>query len=221
MSARRPPPLAGVETWVFDLDNTLYCPSLRLFDQVSAKITGYVMRELGLDEAGAARLRRDYHRDHGTTLGGLIAVHGIDPDPFLDEVHAIDLSALSPDPRLRAAIDALPGRKVVYTNGSRAHAAGITAALGLSACFEAHYGMEDAGYAVKPTRPAFDAVFGADGLDPRRSAMIEDDQRNLTEPAAMGLATIWRPVDGAEPRQSHVDHVAGDLADFLTGVVAA
>jgi len=179
------------------------------------------MRELGLDASGAARLRRDYHRDHGTTLGGLIAVHGIDPDPFLDEVHRVDLSALRPDPRLRAAIAALPGRKVVYTNGSRAHAAGVTAALGLSGCFAAQYGMEDAGYRVKPTRPAFDAVFGADGLDPRHSAMIEDDQRNLAEPAAMGLATIWRPVDAAEPRQDHVDHVADDLAGFLTGAVAA
>jgi len=207
--------LAHVETWVFDMDNTLYPPELRLFDQVSARITGFVMRELRLEQAEADALRARYFRDYGTTLAGLMAVHGLDPDPYLAEVHAIDLSGVAPDARLAGAIAALPGRKVIYTNGSRAHGLNIAQALGLASCFAAFYGVEDAEYVVKPHRPAFEAVFARDGLDPRRAAMVEDDQRNLRVPAEMGMHAIWRPVSADEARAPHVHHVAPDLADFL------
>jgi len=207
--------LAHVETWVFDMDNTLYPPELRLFDQVSARITGFVMRELRLERAEADALRARYFRDYGTTLAGLMAVHGLDPDPYLAEVHAIDLSGVAPDARLAGAIAALPGRKVIYTNGSRAHGLNIAQALGLASCFAAFYGVEDAGYVVKPHRPAFEAVFARDGLDPRRAAMVEDDQRNLRVPVEMGMRAIWRPVSADEARAPHVHHVAPDLADFL------
>lgn len=207
--------LAHVETWVFDMDNTLYPPELRLFDQVSAKITAFVMRELALERAEADALRSRYFREHGTTLAGLMAVHGLDPDPYLAEVHAIDLSTVEPDHRLADAIAALPGRKVVYTNGSRAHGQNIARALGLTHCFAAFYGVEDAGYVVKPHRPAFETVFARDGLDPRRAAMVEDDQRNLRVPVEMGMRAIWRPVSPEETRAAHVHHVAPDLANFL------
>lgn len=213
--------LARVETWVFDLDNTLYDPAIRLFDQVSEKITAFVMRELRLDRAPAEALRQLYWREHGTTLAGLMARHGVAPDPFLDEVHDIDLAAVAEDIALRDAIAALPGRKVVYTNGSRRHGVVVATALGLAPCFEAFYGVEDAGYIVKPQRGAFDAVFARVGLDPRRSAMVEDDQRNLRVPAELGMATIWRPTDPAEPREAHVRHVTQDLAGFLSAVVVA
>ena len=209
--------LTRVETWVFDMDNTLYPPELRLFDQVSAKITAYVMRELGLARAEADALRARYFHEHGTTLAGLMAAHGTEPDPYLAEVHAIDLSRVAPDPALAEAIAALPGRKVVYTNGSRAHGANIARALGLEACFAAFYGVEDAGYVVKPHRPAFEAVFARDGLDPARAAMVEDDQRNLRVPAAMGMRAIWRPASPDEAREPHIHHVATDLAAFLLG----
>lgn len=210
--------LAHVETWVFDMDNTLYCPSLRLFDQVSARITEYVMQTLAVERAEAERLRALYWREHGTTLAGLMALHGVAPDPFLDYVHAIDLSAVRHDDALRDAIAALPGRKVVYTNGSRAHGRTLAGALGLADCFAAFYGVEDAGYVVKPHRPAFEAVFARDGLDPRRAAMVEDDQRNLRVPAAMGMRAIWRPADPAEQPEPHVHHVARDLAGFLAAL---
>jgi putative hydrolase of the HAD superfamily len=213
-----PPALAEVETWVFDLDNTLYPPALRLFDQVNARMTAFVMRELGLARPEADALRARYWREHGTTLAGLMAADGVDPLPFLAEVHDIDLSAVAPDARLAAAIAALPGRKVIYTNGSRTHGARVAGALGLGGLFSAIYGIEDAGFAPKPRREAFERVFAADGLDPRRAAMIEDDQRNLVAPAAMGMAAIWRPADPAEAREPHVHHVAADLAAFLAAV---
>ena len=210
---------ATVETWVFDLDNTLYTHDLRLFDQVSALMTDWVMRTLSLDRPAADSLRARYWREHGTTLAGLMAIDGVEPGPFLDAVHAIDLSAVVPDRRLDAALERLPGRKVVYTNGSRGHAERVTQALGIRDRFDALYGIEDSGFTPKPRREAFERVFGADGLAPDRSAMVEDDQRNLEVPFAIGMQTVWAQIDPSEAPAPHVRHVTTDLAAFLAEIV--
>ena len=211
-----PDAFARVETWVFDLDNTLYPPHERLFDQIEALISDYVMRELKVDEAEAARLRKAYWHDHGTTLAGLMIHHGVDPDPFLEEVHRIDFSVLTPNPDLRAAVAALPGRKIVYTNGTGPYAREVVKALALDGLFEAFYGVESAFYTPKPEAAAYQRVFGADGLDPRRAAMFEDDPRNLRVPRALGLETVWvTPATDPRPTPDHVDHRTDDLAGFL------
>ena len=211
---------ARVSTWVFDLDNTLYPPHATLFPQIEARIGDYVERVLGVSPAEAARLRHAYWRDHGTTLAGLMRHHGIDPDPFLEQVHDIDLASLAPDPRLREAIAALPGRRIVYTNGTACYARAVCAALGLSGLFERFYGVEAAFYTPKPEAAAYQRIFGADGLDPRRGAMFEDDPRNLKVPHDLGLETVWIVPD-ADPRPTpeHVDHRAEDLARFLERLV--
>ncbi len=211
---------ARVETWVFDLDNTLYPPHERLFDQIEAKIGAYVMRELKVDEVEAARMRRVYWHDHGTTLAGLMLHHGIDPEPFLQEVHDISFAPLSPNPALREAIAALPGRSIVYTNGTAAYARRVTEALGLSGLFDAFYGVESAFYTPKPEPAAYQRIFGADGLNPKRATMFEDDVRNLRAPAALGLETVW-VAPGAEdlPAPPHVGHRTSDLAGFLRRLV--
>jgi putative hydrolase of the HAD superfamily len=143
--------------------------------------------------------------------------HRLDPEPYLAEVHDIDLSAVSAAPVLRAAIAALPGRKVVYTNGSREHARRVTGACGLDGAFDALYGFEDAGYLPKPEAGAFAAVFARDGLAPGRAAMFEDDARNLAVPHGLGMRTV---LVGAEPDvHPHVDHHTSDLATFLAVLV--
>ncbi|MEO1687975.1 MAG: pyrimidine 5'-nucleotidase [Pseudomonadota bacterium] len=214
------PAFARVATWVFDLDNTLYPPHERLFDQIEALISGYVMRELGVTEAEAARLRRAYWHDHGTTLAGLMIHHGIDPDPFLHEVHEIDFAPLTPNPALAAAIAALPGRKIVYTNGTADYARRTTAALGLQGLFEAFYGVESAFYTPKPEAAAYQRIFGADGLDPRRAAMFEDDPRNLRVPAQLGLETVWVvPQTDPRPTPAHAGWRTADLTGFLSRLV--
>ncbi len=207
---------ARVETWVFDLDNTLYPPHERLFDQIEAKIAAYVMRELKVDEVEAARMRRAYWHDHGTTLAGLMLHHGIDPEPFLEEVHDISFAPLNPNPALHEAISALPGRSIVYTNGTAAYARKVVSALRLDGLFDAFYGVESAFYTPKPEPAAYQRIFGADGLDPRRAAMFEDDPRNLRVPASLGLETVW-VAPGAEdlPAPPHVGHRTSDLAGFL------
>ncbi|WP_111428438.1 pyrimidine 5'-nucleotidase [Rhodobacteraceae bacterium DSL-40] len=201
-----------VETWVFDLDNTLYPPEARLFDQIEQRMTDYVMRELGVDFAHANSLRARYWREHGTTLAGLMTVHGLEPDPYLAEVHDIDLSVIMASPALRDAIVALPGRKVIYTNGSREHARRVTRALGIDGVFDAVYGIEDADYLPKPDETAFARVFGRDGFDTSRAAMFEDDPRNLAVPHALGMRTVL--VGPGEPAP-HIQHHTDDLADFL------
>lgn len=204
-----------VETWVFDLDNTLYPPEVRLFDQIEARMNAWVMESLGVDLPRATRLRRQYWELHGTTLAGLMAEHGTEPDPYLAAVHDIDLSAVAPSPDLAAAVSALPGRKIVFTNGSRAHARNVTAALGLGGVFDAMYGFEDAGYAPKPREEAFTRVFAADGLTPARSAMFEDDPRNLAVPHGLGMRTVLVGPLSLGTRPAHVDHLTDDLVGFL------
>jgi len=206
---------AHVETWVFDLDNTLYPPRMRLFDQIDRRMTGFVQRELGVDHATADRLRHQYWREFGTTLAGLMHHHGIDPVPYMIEVHDIDFTVLSPDPGLRAAIAALPGRRIVYTNGSAPYAETVLEARGLGGLFAAVYGVEHADYHPKPRAEAFARVFAADGLTPARAAMFEDDPRNLEVPHALGMRTVHVAPDALPDAVPHIHHHTDDLAGFL------
>ena len=219
MTPASPPPWQSVDTWVFDLDETLYPPETPLFAQIERRMVDWIVAVLGVERAEADRLRARWWHDHGTTLAGLMREHGADPDPFLADVHDIDFSVLSPDPELRAAIEALPGRKVIYTNGTAPYALEVLAARGLAGLWDAVHGIEHAGYDPKPERAAFERVFARDGLDPGRAAMFEDSPRNLLVPAAMGLATIHvGPVAMPAP---HVHFHTADLAGFLRGIVSA
>lgn len=203
-----------VQTWVFDLDNTLYPPHMGLFDQIDRRMTAYIMQALGLDQAEANRLRHDYWQRYGTTLAGLMREHDLDPEPYMVAVHDIDFSVLSRDTELRARIDALPGRKIVYTNGSAPYAQRVLEARGLDGLFAALYGVEHADYRPKPEADAFATVFARDGLNPKAAAMFEDDTRNLAAPHAMGLRTVHvAPLPEEAP---HIHHHTPDLSDFLS-----
>jgi len=202
-----------IQTWIFDLDNTLYPPEMTLFDQVNAKMTAYVMKALGIEAAEADRLRHAYWKAHGTTLAGLMDNHDLDPDPYLEAVHDIDFTVLSPDADLAAQIADLPGRKIIYTNGTAPYAERVVAARGLAGLFDAIYGVEHAGYRPKPEARAFEAVFKRDGLAPESAAMFEDDARNLRVPYAMGLRTV-HVAPAAEPA-AHIHFHTDDLSGFL------
>jgi putative hydrolase of the HAD superfamily len=206
-------PFQQVSTWVFDLDNTLYPPRMRLFDQIEVRMTDWVMCALKVDRARADHLRAHYWRTYGTTLAGLMSEHGVDPGPYLTEVHDIDFSVLTPDPPLAEAIAALPGRKIVYTNACAPYAEKVLAARGLEGLFDALYGVEHAEFHPKPDARAFATVFARDGLEPTRAAMFEDDARNLAVPHALGMRTVHvAPEPDLAP---HIHHHTDDLADFL------
>ncbi|MEO8244050.1 MAG: pyrimidine 5'-nucleotidase [bacterium] len=202
-----------VTTWVFDLDNTLYPPDVRLFDQIEVRMTDWVMQSLNLGRTEADRLRRHYWQKYGTTLAGLMREHGVEPGPYLTAVHDIDFTVLPVDAALNAAIANLPGRRIVYTNGGADYAARVLEARGLTGQFHAIYGIEHAGFLPKPERGAFDAVFAVDGLTPTLSAMFEDDPRNLLVPHDLGLKTVHVAAKPAAAR--HIHHHTDDLTAFL------
>ncbi|WP_238372217.1 pyrimidine 5'-nucleotidase [Heliomarina baculiformis] len=206
-----------VETWVFDLDNTLYPPSARLFDQIEVHMTKYVMDTLSVDAEEADKLRSEYWRTYGTTLAGLMRVHGVDPGPYLTKVHEISFDCLEEDQALAAAIAALPGRRIVYTNGTRPYAENVLKARGLSEVFDGIYGVEHAQFLPKPEREAFEMVFALDGLNPARAAMFEDDARNLVAPHAMGMQTVHVAPDRLEA--DHIHHHTDDLASFVARLI--
>ncbi|MGZ2257035.1 pyrimidine 5'-nucleotidase [Roseobacter sp. A03A-229] len=207
----------SVDTWVFDLDHTLYPPSARLFDLIEVRMTAYVMDALGVDHAEADRLRKHYWATHGTTLAGLMREHDLDPGPYLDDVHDIPMDSLTPDPELAAQIRSLPGRRIVYTNGCAPYAERVLAARGLHGVFDAIYGVEDADFQPKPDQAAFDTVFRKDGLTPTSAAMFEDDARNLKVPHDMGMRTVH--VAEARGEGQHVQFHTDDLGGFLARLI--
>lgn len=206
-----------VDTWVFDLDNTLYPPSADLFGQMDVRFSAYVGRLTGLAPASALALCHDYWTEYGSTLVGLMTHHDVDPHHFLADVHDIDISHLQTDPALLIAIAALPGRRIVYTNGSEHHAKRVLAARGLTAQFDAVYGVEHADFLPKPTHDAFAKVFAKDGVVPGSAAMFEDEARNLAVPHALGMRTVHVHLEPA--KADHIHHHTDDLTAFLSQLV--
>ncbi len=206
-----------IDTWVFDLDNTLYPSNMRLFDQIEEKMTRFMMREIGVAQGEANALRKQYWAEYGTTLAGLMHRHGVDPEPYLVEVHDISFEPLSPDAGLARTIHELPGRKIVFTNGTAPYAENVLKARGLSGLFDGVFGIEHASYCPKPQRPAFEQVFSQAGVNPERAAMFEDDARNLSVPHQMGLQTVH--VAPEQEFADHIHHHTDDLARFLAKIV--
>ena len=225
--------LSGRDVWVFDLDNTLYPAECDLFAQIDERMTGFVAEFLGMERGEARALQKRYYAEHGTTLKGMMEVHGMDPQDFLSHVHDIDLSPLPVLPDLCEALVTLPGRKLVYTNGSRHHATQVTNYMQLAGAFDGLFGIEDALYAPKPQQAAYDAFCVHHDVDPTRAVFFEDLARNLKPAHAMGFATVlvqsgkdWshepieaRPSGPADERQDYIDLVTGDLTGFLQAVV--
>lgn len=207
-----------VTHWVFDLDHTLYPPEARLFDLIEVRMTAWVMDAIGASRDEADHLRKHYWEKYGTTLAGLMREHGVDPEPYLVDVHDISMDSLTPDPQLAARIRALPGRRIVYTNGCAPYAERVLEARGLSGIFDAIYGVEHAGFLPKPERAAFDTIFSQDKLDPLCAAMFEDDPRNLAVPHDMGMRTVH--VAPQRAQGSHVHFHTDDLSSFLSTLIA-
>lgn len=205
-----------VRAWVFDLDNTLYPPQVRLFDQIEVRMTDWVVQELGVSRAEADYLRQHYWERYGTTLAGLMEEHGLDPAPYLTHVHDISFDALEPDADLAARIRDLPGRKIVYTNGCEPYAQRVLEGRGLSGLFDAVYGIEHANFRPKPEQAAFETIFAQDGIAPGEAAMFEDDPRNLAAPHALGMRTVH--VAEAPTPAPHIHHHTDNLSQFLRTV---
>src|ERR1700748_1876017 len=178
-------PLAQIETWIFDLDNTLYPGNRALYAEIEQRMGQFIMDELKLDHAGAHALRKRFLDRHGTTLKGLMEEYGMAPAQFLDYVHEIDLSSIDEDVELGEAIAALPGRKLIFTNGTKRHAERVLGRLGLGPHFAAIHDIVAWEYAPKPDPAAYAAFVTKYEIDPTRAAMIEDMARNLPPAASL------------------------------------
>ena len=204
------------ETWIFDLDNTLYPADCELFGQIDVRMGRYIGELLALDAGAARRLQKTYYRQHGTTLHGLMRHHGVDPQSFLDFVHDIDLSPLDALPSLRSALAALPGRRYVFTNGSRAHAERVLERLGIADMFAGLFDIAAAGYVPKPNGEAYDRLLERFAIAPLRAVFVEDSMANLAPAAERGMTTVWlRGANRAGAVAEYVDQVTDDLADWL------
>ena len=219
---------ADIRDWVFDLDNTLYPHHINLFSQIDRNMTDYVSTLLQLEHDTARVLQKQYYRDHGTTLSGLMLHHKVDPNDFLEKAHAIDYSALLPDATLGDAIKALPGRKFIFTNGTVKHAQAAARALGILDHFDDIFDIVAADFVPKPAGSTYDKFLSLNRVDTTRAVMFEDLPRNLVVPKALGMKTVlltprnlgtvvletWeRAEDGTE--LDFIDYVTDDLSGFL------
>jgi putative hydrolase of the HAD superfamily len=212
-----------IDTWVFDLDNTLYPASCRLFDQIDVKMGEFVSRALGVSYADAKKRQKELYYKHGTTLRGMMQEHDMKPEGFLDYVHGIDYSPVKADTHLATAIKALPGRKLVYTNGTVAHATNVMNNLGITGLFDGIFDIILADYIPKPARAPYDVFLKHHAVDATRAAFFEDLAQNLEVPHAMGMVTVLVTSDdnldaahlNAGADGVHIHYKTNDLAAFL------
>ncbi len=221
-------PLEGIDTWVFDLDNTLYPRTSNLWAQIDVLITRYVMDVTGLGHDEARALQKGMYRDHGTTMNGLMARYGIDPEHYLSIVHRIDYSPVLPNPALVAAIDALPGRKLVFTNADAGHVNAVMERVGGAHLFEVVHDIRASAWEPKPLRGAYERLYARHGIDPRSAVMFDDLEKNLVVPHETGMSTVHVVPEGVFAHEAveswelsradnapHVHHVTDNLAGFL------
>ena len=216
---------AHVDTWIFDLDNTLYPHEARVWPQVDERITLYIMALFGLDGMSARALQKHFYHRYGTTLRGLVEENGIDPYDFLDFAHDIDHSEIALNEALGVAIERLPGRKLILTNGSRKHAEDVARKIGILDHFEDVFDIAASDFVPKPERRAYERFLDRHAVEPARSAMFEDIAKNLVVPHDLGMTTtlvIPKTIDPFREtfeqeavKAPHIDHITNDLAGFL------
>lgn len=222
---------ADINAWVFDLDNTLYAPGKNLFAQIDVRMTAFIQDALSVDKDEAFRIQKEFLGEYGTTLSGLMNEHGLPPGPFLDFVHDIDVSVLDPDPVLRAAIDALPGRKFIFTNGTTEHAERVATQLGLYDLFDDVFDIVGAQYTPKPNKAIYPKMLERFNIEAEHSAFFEDMARNLTPAHKLGMATVLIAEQGndgvkkmhmpekyRQHEAAHIDVTTDNLAAFLSAL---
>lgn len=216
MTERVSPALDHVDTWVFDLDNTLYPASADLFPQIDKRMKRFIADLLKISEDDAFHLQKTYYREFGTTLRGLMLNHHVDADAFLDFVHDIDHTVLAPHPELANAIGRLPGQRLIHTNGSLIHAEKVVSALGISHLFDGIFDIKAGDYVPKPDTESYSKFFAAHGLNPKRAAMFEDSPKNLEPAATLGMVTVLvRHPEDVSDLPAYCHYATDNLVDWL------
>lgn len=214
--------LNHIDTWVFDLDNTLYPPECDLFAQIDVRMGAFISDLLGVDHHEARKVQKGYLESHGTTLRGLMDHHGVKATEFLDYVHDVDMSPIPPNPALGDMIAALPGRKFVFTNADKPYADRVLVRLGFPDVFDGLFDIIEADYQPKPNENAYRLFLATHHIDPAKAIMFEDMARNLTPAKHLGMTTVWLPTGSPWSEMGavddHIDYVADSLDDWLTAL---
>ena len=208
-----------VDSWVFDLDNTLYAVTPEMSLEINQLMSGFISGFLGVDGEEARRIQKAYFRQYGLTVRGLILNHELDPQDYMDHMSQMDLSQIGPDPRLARAIERLDGRKVIYTNAFGSHTETVLERLGMRDHFDVVHDIETADFLPKPHIDAYHDLCSRYDIDPSRSVMVEDTPHNLEPAAELGMTTVWikTRVDWAQGGDgaAYIHHVIDDLAAWL------
>ena len=218
----QPSELKNFETWIFDLDNTLYPVSAKLFDQIDKRMCSYIANFLKTSEPEAHNVQKRYFQEHGTSLRGMMENHKMDPIPYLEYVHKIDLSAIIRDDQMERALDKLPGRKIVFTNAAASYAEKVLERLGIAHHFEDVFDIVAANFIPKPAPLVYQRFVKQYKIDSEKSVMVEDIVRNLKPAADMGMKTVWVETDRAwahaDAETTKPDFTTNNLAPWLTEV---
>ena len=215
--------LRHIDCWIFDLDNCLYPASANLFALIDVRMGEFIQQLLGCGPEEARRVQKSHFHEHGTTLAGLMKGHGVQPRDFLDYVHDIDLARISADPALVRAIDSLPGRKFVFTNGDSAYASRVLERLGLANLWDGLHDIHAMNYVPKPDPRSYSAMCEQHGIEPRTALFVEDMARNLKPAKALGMTTVWvdngSEMGGHDADRAFIDYVTHDIGEWLTGIL--
>ena len=214
-------PFAHIDTWIFDLDLTLYGPEANIMAQVRDRIALFVEKHFNIGSDEAHKIRHTYWKKYGTTLGGLMAENKVEPNGYLDFVHDVDMDLLRPDADLRRQITSLPGRKIIFTNADAPYAERVLAARGLDNLFEDIFDIHRMQHVPKPAAASYDSLCAQLDINPTRALFAEDSVHNLLPAKALGMTTIWVN-HGTEPdsgdTEEFVDHEIADLNDWLSSI---
>lgn len=215
--------LRHIDSWIFDLDNSLYPAATNLFALIDIRMGEYIQRLLDVGPEEARRVQKSYFHEHGTTLAGLMAAHGVDPHEFLDYVHDIDLARIVADPAVIGALERLPGRKFVFTNGDAAYASRVLDRLGLGNAFDGLHDIHAMNYVPKPDPRSYAAMCAHHAIEPSRALFVEDMARNLAPAKQLGMTTVW--IDNGSERGDHgadpafIDYHIDDIGLWLTDIL--
>lgn len=211
-----------IETWIFDLDNTLYRTTPEMLAQIDTLMGSFISNFLNVDLKEARQIQKTYFRAHGLTLRGLMLEHGLDPQVYIDHLSQLDLSDIVKNPELCSCIAALPGRKIIYTNAFTNHAHDVMARIGLTPYFDAVFDISDAAFIPKPAIESYRCLCERHDIDPSRAAMVEDIARNLEPASELGMTTIWVRTDMRWAKDitsaEYIDYTTDNLTLWLTNL---
>ena len=211
--------LKKIKYWLFDLDNTLYSGDTKVFDQVDKKMSKFISEKLKVNEEEAKKIQKNYFHEYNTTLNVMIKNHDIDANEFLEFVHDVDLNFLKKNELLENQINRLNGKKIIFTNGSRAHAANVTKRIGIDKLFDGVFDIVDSDFYPKPSIEPYKKIIEYYNIEPEYCIFFEDIARNLKPAYELGMKTVW--IENNEPwaaeysGEAFINYKTNNLANFL------